>query len=694
VDRFELRTDRLPSLKSDLEIVARQVRGAPLRRFLTYRGSEGKLFELGPREHLLCRLMDGETKVAEAARLYEEEFDEPLEMEDLDAFIRQLKGEGFLEGAPARAITIPEAFASGDFLPYGRVRLARGDRFVGWLARRLEWVFSFPAKLVMTGVVLLGVNTLIMEWPVFFEALRYRWGIVFILSFVLITAVFVQAPRHLLQAVACKRGGGYVSEIGLTFPYYVMPGFYCQYTDTRWIDDKASFMKTIAAGIYYQLLVWAIAMIGWFVCAPASLMRGVWLALAFGSGAGLLLIVVNPLMAADGYRLLSTWLEMPQLRERALAALGAWLRRRPQPEPLTRREKLGFVIFGLTVLIFTLGYLILIITLAGRGLMTAFQGTGAILTLALAVYLFSRPIRRLFSGMESIGRLRVRAGEVGRRMSGRFWALVTVALLLFLPYPYETGGPFTILPGPQAVVHCEVEGGRLAEVFVNEGDFVKAGQPLGQIDRREYEKNLEFTRASLEETTAKLDYLRKELAMLQNPPDIESILALEAEARRLRTLMSNFEKELELTTLRAPGDGRVVTAEIQHKVGRYLRKGDLFATVEQAETVRVEIQVPEADAPQVEVGARVKVVAWSFPSELHYGRVEEIAPIAASPPDPITLDPEYAVRVIAQLPNPDLRFKSHTTGFAKIKTEWIPVWFVASRLIVRWFQVQVWYWIP
>jgi biotin carboxyl carrier protein len=399
-------------------------------------------------------------------------------------------------------------------------------------------------------------------------------------------------------------------------------------------------------------------------------------------------------MGADGYRLLSTWLEIPQLRERSLAALGAWLGRKPLPEPLTPRERRWFLLFGIIVLAFTVGYLVVILTLTGRGLMSTFQGAGALVTLGLALHFFSKPARRMLSGMDSYTKLREKAGDAGRRLNWRFWALIAGAVILFLPYPYETGGPFTILPGISTEVHCEVEGGRVAQVFVSEGDFVEAGAPLGQIDQREYLKNLEFTQASLEETEARLDYLRKELAMLQNPPDIESILALEAEQRRLKTLVADYQTELELTTLTSPIDGRVVTPEIEHAVGKYLRKGDLFAEVEQADQVRVEIQVPEADAPQVELGSRVKVVAWAFPNETHYGAVEQIAPIAATEVDALDISPENAVRVIAALPNPSLRFKSQTTGFAKIRTEWIPVWYVFSRLVVRWFQVQVWYWIP
>ncbi len=685
---------RMPALRKDVEIAAHQLRGRPMHHFLVDSSGEGRVFELGKREHFLCKRMDGDSTIEETLSLYEKELGEPLAASDLDAFIEQLRGEGFLEGVPPRRATAPEAFAGDDYLPWARVQITRGDRFVGWLAEHLGWAFTLPARVVAGAVILLGLNTLVREWGPFWDALSYHWGFVFVLTIVLSTSLLVHAPRHLLQAVDCKRGGGYVQEIGLSFMYWVVPGLYCHYTDARWIDDKRRLMRTIATGLWYHAFAWAVAMMGWFVSAPGSVARGVWLAVAFGSGVAMLLVVANPMVQGDGYRLLTTWLELPRLRERALAAFGSWIMRRPAPEPLSRRERRWFLLFGLLVTAFTLGYLVLLSVVAGVKLSGAFEGAGALLALGLAAFLFSKPAGKALSGSPSLERARVRIADLNRRPGWRFWAMVGGALLLFTPYPYETGGPFTILPGAQSEVHCEIDGGRIAEVFVHEGDFVKAGQPLGRIDQREYEKNLAFTQASLEETGAKLDYLRKELAMLRTPPDIESILALEAEARRLNTLVEDYSRELELTTMVAAIDGRVSTPEIQHKVGRYLRKGDLFATVEQAERVRVEIQVPEADAPQVEVGARVKVVAWAYPGETHYGEVREIAPIASAPVYSPAFRTENAVRVIAELPNPELRFKSQTTGFAKIRTDWIPVWYVLSRLVVRFFQVQVWYWIP
>jgi putative peptide zinc metalloprotease protein len=142
--------------------------------------------------------------------------------------------------------------------------------------------------------------------------------------------------------------------------------------------------------------------------------------------------------------------------------------------------------------------------------------------------------------------------------------------------------------------------------------------------------------------------------------------------------------------LRAPAAARVTTPQIDQKVGQYLKKGDLFATVEQAQSVRAEIQVPEGDAPLVRVGAGVKVVLWAYPNQTFEGSVREVAPVAAVPSG----SKVNSVRVVAELPNPDQRLKSQITGYAKIHTGSMLFGLVLSRLVVRWFQVQFWYWLP
>ena len=82
------------------------------------------------------------------------------------------------------------------------------------------------------------------------------------------------------------------------------------------------------------------------------------------------------------------------------------------------------------------------------------------------------------------------------RWSVRLGLVAVVVLIGFIPYPYETGGPFTLLPVQQTEVHTQVEG-EVIKVMIQEGDLVKIGQPIAVMDPRQYERNYAATAEQL-----------------------------------------------------------------------------------------------------------------------------------------------------------------------------------------------------
>lgn len=683
----------LPALRPDVEFTIRPVRGAA-PRYLVEDRFTGATYELGEREVFLCRQLDGRTTLADVARRYEESFYVPIHADDLDAFVRQVGDLGLLVASTPRPMTLPEVFNPEAILPIARIPLFRGDRLLGFLARHTGWLASRPMQALYALAVIGALLITVLDWSVLFDAVWQHWTPAFLFGVVLVACVAVHTPRAFVHGVACKRYGAQVTGVGLVLLYYAIPWLYCDYSDVVWMRDKPARLRIIAVGLYYQVVVFAVAVFGWALTDP-GFANSLWLALGLAAALSFLVFTANPLVKMEGYLLLVNWLEVPALRERALAAAGAWLMRRPQPELLTRRERRLFVFYGILCFVYALGHLVLFLTLAGQGLTAAWEAGGAAATVIVAVYLVHRPLGRFLAARPAVRWLIARNAGMTRWL-WRLGIVVVVVLILLIPYPYETGGPFTIVPDQRGEVHAEIDGGRIVKVTVREGEAVKAGQELGQIDPREYERNVAATQAQLDEAQARLRLLKKELALLTNPPNIETMQALEAEIRKLTSMLADYKKQLELTTLRAPFAGRVTTPQIEQSVGKYLKQGDLFATVEQTKDVQVEVFVPEADGPQVKVGARVRVVPWAYPYETFIGTVKDIAPLALPQPGIAPTDKTAAksVRVIAQVANADLRLKTQITGYAKIKTDTIPLWQVLSRLITRWFAVQFWYWLP
>jgi multidrug resistance efflux pump len=682
----------LPAFRADLEIFPRARPGKPIEYFIG-NGERQTVMQMGEAEFFICQELDGRTDAEGARARYEEEFRRPLPPEELDTFVQQLSHLGFLEAVPPRQRTLPEIFNPDELLPVARLGIARGGRALGWLARHMGWIYSRPALVAGAATVVLGLFFALFWFGDYSHAISEHWELPFILLGVVFSSIVVYSGRSIVQGLTCRRYAADVSEVGVTLMYYVLPWVFCDYRDVVWLRDKDRRLRVIASGIFYQLFVWGFATVAWWLTEP-GLANTIWLSLSVVSGLNLLVLNGNPLVALDAYLLLMTWLEIPRLRERSLAVFGSWIARRPVPEPLTRREWKGMCLYGALACVYATAHAAFFLYAVGSTLTEHFLGAGALATLLIACWIFQRPIGRFLGRRHVVRVLLAQEGSTRKTWLWRVLVVAVLVILLLLPYPYETGGPFTILAQTRTEVNVEVEGGRVIRVFVKDGDLVQPGQVIGLLDPREYERNIQSTGASLDQAQSKLLLLRKEQTLLTNPPDIESIRVLEADVRRLKTMLADYQSQLELTKLKAPLAGRVTTPLIDQSVGKYLKKGDLFAAVEAPQAVQVEIQVPEADAPQVKHGARVKVVAWAFPYETFYGTVRDIAPIALQPAAGEKATAAKFVRVVAELPNPDLRLKAQLTGYAKIKADVIPVWQVISRLVGRWFAVQFWYWLP
>lgn len=678
-----------PVLRSDLVVVRQERNGTT--SFLVQDPDTHEVFEMGEEEYFLSQQLDGQTPLDAIQLRFEERFGAALSHEDLEAFLHQLAWQGLLVGTRPSRQTLEELFDPFTSSPVWWRAFFNGDRLFTWLESRLRWLFTRPFMAFYLLLNAVALYILLRGWSDLWSAVESAsTDTSWLILLLVVTVVFTQPFRAVGHGVTCKHYGGRIGGVGIFLYYYIYPALYLEWQSYRRFSEKQKRVWSAAAGMYTHFLVWAPATILWWLTTPESPANTFWLSIAVVQVFGLAFFGGNPFLAVNDINvILVEVLEIPKLRERSLAAFGAWLFRQPPPEPLSPRERRWFMIYGGLTAIYTILILTLIWWEFWRVLTTFYQGAGAVAALMILFFLAQKPLGRFLVELKPVQWILARDDKV-RRWLVRLGIGLAMLVILLLPYPYETGGPFTILSAMQTEVHCEIDGGRIEQVFVVEGAFVSMSQPLGQIDRREYETNIQTTHAQLETTEANLRLLRKQLALLDQPPNIEQIQALAAEVRRLETQLADYQKQLDLTTMRAPVTGRVTTALIEQKVGQYLKKGDLFATVEHVQALQVEIQVPEGDVPQVRIGERVKIVPWAYPHETFLGSVKEIAPIAAVPSN----SKVNSVRVIAEIPNADLRLKPQLTGFAKIKTEKIPVWLVLSRLLVRWLFVQVWYWLP
>ncbi|MCX8111680.1 MAG: efflux RND transporter periplasmic adaptor subunit [Bacteroidia bacterium] len=136
-----------------------------------------------------------------------------------------------------------------------------------------------------------------------------------------------------------------------------------------------------------------------------------------------------------------------------------------------------------------------------------------------------------------------------------------------------------------------LEPGYLQAVYVDEGQFVRAGQVLFQILPSIYQA--EYQKAAAEVQYAEVEY-RNAKALADSGVISPNQLALvKAKLEKAKAELALTQAHLQFTTIRAPFDGLV--GLLQVRVGSLLEEGELLTTLSDISQLWVYFNVPEAE---------------------------------------------------------------------------------------------------
>jgi len=197
--------------------------------------------------------------------------------------------------------------------------------------------------------------------------------------------------------------------------------------------------------------------------------------------------------------------------------------------------------------------------------------------------------------------------------------------------------------------------GPILKLPPQEGDSIKKGALVAQVDPRNYELKKDEAQAALR--AAELDLKRitqvfeKKTATQKQMDDAQAAYDL-ATAR-----FGLAEKALADCTITAPLDG-VVTLRSREE-GEYVNPGMPIVTLSRLDEVWLSVYVPEDRLHRVKLGQTARVKLDGNP-KLHEGKVTFISPEAEFTPKNVQTPDERAklvYRVKITLPNPDGIFK-------------------------------------
>lgn len=209
-------------------------------------------------------------------------------------------------------------------------------------------------------------------------------------------------------------------------------------------------------------------------------------------------------------------------------------------------------------------------------------------------------------------------------------------------------GPLPVLSGSGYVVTGERYisigvrvAGRIDRYFVEEGQSVRDGDPLVQLDDRDYQAGVEradaalaLARADLGLTDAELrrgERLgRERIVSVQELDVLRNRRAVaEARVRQAEAELAQARVNLEYTLLRSPTDG-VVLAKLKEVgeiavPGGFAGSGDLIRLANLTD-IRAEVDVNEADLARVHIGQDAVVTPDAYPDRTYAARVVKLYP--------------------------------------------------------------------
>jgi len=624
-----------PALRPDLSIIEQTFRGE--KSYVVKDASAQKYFRFGATEVRVMRCFDGRRTPQEIAIALAEDGIR-ISAQAIEGFARKLSSAGFLERTLAERSTLQMERLRAERNARRRPALFRGellrmrwsfgdpDALLSRVLPYIRWMFT-PAFVAASSMLFLVYLVIFFAyWSEYKAALgsMYTFHTITIGHFVILwlTGLVVILIHELGHGFTCKYFGGEVRELGFMLLYF-QPAFYCNVSDAWSFPERRARLWVTAAGSWIQLIIASLAAIVWWSTKSGTLIWKVSVAAMLIGGAMTMFTNMNPLLPLDGYFALTDWMEIPNLRQRALAHFGWWVRCRvfklELPEPsATAHERKVFMIYGGLATAYISGLFFFLAFWAMGKASQAFGWLGILtVTLGLLVLLRTRLVEwsRLGAIWVRTRRAALRKSTLATRIAVASFALLIVALLL--PWTLTTGGTFVVHPMASQLL-VSPDSGVIESVLAAEGGRVAAGSPLVQIANRELEARLLAASRTVDSLSAAESAARAAGRAAQ----VELIATA---GRAAVAELASFESRATQLTLRAVSAGEVVTPRPEELIGRRVVPGDSLLQVAALDSIEVRITLTGGGATRVHPGQRVHLISFADPAHPITARVTEMS---------------------------------------------------------------------
>jgi putative peptide zinc metalloprotease protein len=493
---------------------------------------------------------------------------------------------------------------------FPRLRLWDPDRFLcRWLpvAKVLFSKFGAVVWLIVVGSALAVV---LPRWQELKAAasstLDFQHNIqnVFLLY---ATFVVIKSIHELGHAFACRRFGGECHELGVML-LVLVPTPYVD-ASTAWsFPSKWERAFVGLAGMIVELFVAALCAFVWrFTNADAyPLVSQLAYNAMFVASVSTVIFNGNPLLRYDGYYILSDLLEIPNLRQKSTEYTLGLIKRhifrlklqQPLPPVGQRIWLLSYSVASSIYRVF-IGLMIVIIVFTKVPIVGVLMAIGGVVTWGCV------PLYQLVKYLAldpELHRKRTRAISFSL-------AVAAAVLLLVFQVRFPVHVDFAGMVQPDDPVNAEgivqsgvlksAASGRVVAILARDGEIVKAGDTIIQLDDPTVRQDLAVYTARFREIEAKMRQARVEdqIEFIKDSEDLKVVQKQLKDAER---------QESELT-ISAPFTGQLVAPDLRQLTDTYVQRGQEIGRVAVLDKLVIKGDIDQSDFQLIHGTESVKV---------------------------------------------------------------------------------------
>ncbi len=524
-------------------------------------------------------------------------------------------------------------------------------RLPGWdpdavLARMLPWTrwMFHPATAFLAGLFVLAswlllatqFHTFQSRLPAFNQF--FGWPNLIFLWLTLAGAKIIHEFGH---GLSCKAFGSECHEMGVML-LVGTPCLYCDVSDSWMLTNKWKRILIGAAGMIIEVVLSAGAIFVWWLTSP-GLLHYLCLNLIFVTAATTVIFNANPLMRLDGYYMLSDFLEIPNLRQKADKLCQETVARvclgvEPRHDPfMPQTGRHWFALFAVASTIYgwmiLFGILMFLYTvLKPYGLQSIGQ-TLATVSVFGVVWGLGMRTYQLFatSRQQPIKKWRVALSATV--------LLAAIAALGMIPIPWFGSAAFVIEPRGVQHVLTKVPG-ELIALHVRPGDRVSKGELLAEL----FDPKLEDRAQQLHVAG---EVQRKAIHLARVSDDSAERAMAEASLRSVEQQLEELDQQRKHLRIVAPLAGTIV-APPRHpapkmeqlrtrlvgwtgtpldakNAGSILDERTHLLSIAPTDTMQALLHLDQANRHEVQEGMPVRLKFDHLPDRVYRGTISQIA---------------------------------------------------------------------